>query len=176
MRLSNLPSLIWLVSLACLPFAAGPNYVSGADLKSEKEEIAARLEQLPLWTASSQAHGRIGFYGQPKKAQWIMIDLGARVTLDEVILFPARLPVDGGGDGSEGFPPEIEVEIATDDSFSDAVRIGRWEEPVPGGSLSPPFLRFETSGTEQHSGRYLRVRIFGSRLRASGRGNYYTLG
>ncbi len=175
-RVPCLQHLILPGLLYCSPCLAGERDLSASELRREREEIAARLQALPDWNRSSQVHGRIGFYGQPKTAQWIVIDLGEPVVADEVILFPARLPVDTGGDGSEGFPPEIEVEIAADESFADAARLGRWEEPVPGGSVSPPCLRFQVAPQRKISGRFLRVRIFGSRLRASGRGRFFTLG
>lgn len=168
--------------LAVGPCVAGEGTIAGggnpsvSELQEERKDIDAQLDLLPVWIPSAQLHGRIGFYGTPRQAQWIVIDLGESVTPDEVILFPARLPVDGGGDGSEGFPPEIEVEIAEDASFSDAIRLGRWEEAVPGGSLSPSFLRFAVETQGPVAGRFLRVRVFGSRPRASGRGSFYTLG
>lgn len=173
-------STFFLLSLS----GAEEREASLSELKREEEAIRHRLEELPRWIPSAQSHGRIGFYGQPRSVQWIVVDLGRTVTPEEVVLFPARLPVDAGGEGSDGFPPEIEVEIAADDSFADAVRIGRWEEPVPSrrgdgyseSEVSPPFLRFPASGTGGVAGRYLRLRIFGDRARPSGRGNFYTLG
>lgn len=156
--------------------AAESAALPAAELKRQREEIAARLAALPEAIPSSQMHGRIGFYGVPRATQWIVIDLGRRVVPDEVLLFPARLPVDSGGDGSGGFPPEIEVEIAAEASFAEAVRLGRWQEPVPGGTLSPSLLRFQVAPEMKAAGRFLRVRIFGSRPRASGRGRFFTLG
>ncbi|MEZ5384177.1 MAG: histidine kinase [Prosthecobacter sp.] len=180
--------MLWLVRVRSLQLLVLPGLLSGslhaaelavpaaADLQRERAEITARLAALPEAISSSQLHGRIGFYGQPKATQWIVIDLGVRVVPDEVVLFPARLPVDSGGDGSEGFPPEIEVEIASEASFAEAVRLGRWQEPLPGGTLSPVFLRFQLPPEMRAAGRFLRLRIFGSRPRASGRGSFFTLG
>ena len=181
--LSPVPSLsfhfpaLFLVSFLLTGFVSSAGEDSSAsDLREEKERIQARLDELPEAIHSGQVHGRIGFYGRPASAQWIVIDLGSRVVPEEVILFPARLPVDSGGDGSEGFPPELQVEIAEDDSFEDAVRIGRWEESGPGAGLSPPFVRLQMDAASGVAGRFLRVRIFGDRPRSSGKGSFYSLG
>ncbi len=173
---SHLPALILVSSLLTGFVSSAGEEPSASDLQEEKERIQASLDQLPEAILSGQVHGRIGFYGRPTSAQWIVIDLGSQIVPEEVILFPARLPVDSGGDGSEGFPPELQVEIAEDDSFEDAVRIGRWEESRPGAGLSPPFVRLRISAASGVAGRFLRVRIFGDRPRSSGKGSFYSLG
>ena len=150
--------------------------LSTDDLRHEREVVSERIKRLSEWIPSEQEHGRIGFYGQPRDSQWIVVDLGASLVPEEIVFFPARLPVDSGGDGSHGFPSEVEVEIAEEHTFSNAVRLGRWEESFAGGAVSPPMLRFRNAPLGQVSGRFLRTRIFGSRPRESGRGRFYTLG
>lgn len=169
-------SLLWLGTSLLLTSQAGAAEIPSSQLRAEAAEIAQTLESLPQWVASEQLHGRLGFHGRPLPAQWIAIDLGELVRPEEVVLFPARSPVDSGGTRSSGFPPEIEVEIAEDESFENAVRLGRWQEDEPGSGIRLPSLRFHISEAERASGRHLRVRVFGSRAREGGRGRFFALG
>lgn len=150
------------------------------------ETVAKRLAALPDFIPSEQVHGRIGFYGRPREARagaegkkdpaagaWIVIDLGERVAPESVVLWPARVPVAREDEGTGGFPPVVEVEIAEAADFSDAVRLARHEEIAPGAEADLPFLRVAGNGA---AGRYLRLRIVGGRARPSGRGTYFSLG
>lgn len=150
--------------------------VSTSQLRFEQAEIAAEMETLPRWVPSEQLHGRLGFHGVPRQAQWITLDLGETVRPDEIVLFPARSPADLGEDRSGGFPPEIEVEISEKESFEDAVRLGRWQEKQPGAGSRLPMLRFPVATGNQAAGRYLRLQVFGNRQRSGGRGRFFTLG
>ena len=169
-------------SLACLATGllltawAGAAEITSSQLRAEAAEITETMESLPQWVASEQLHGRLGFYGRSMPAQWIAIDLGESVLPEEIVLFPARSPVDSGGARSSGFPPEIEVEIAENESFENAIRLGRWQEKEPGAGTLLPWLRFPITLAERASGRHLRLRVFGSRPREGGRGRFFTLG
>lgn len=150
--------------------------VSSARLREERSQIEQSLESLPQWVRAEQSHGRLGFHGNPGQAQWIVIDLGEVVSPDEVVLFPALSPVDAAEGEGSGFPPEIEVEISDRNSFENAVRLGRWQEDEPGVGTRLPVLRFPCEPETPVSGRYLRLRVFGSRPRQGGRGRFYTFG
>jgi len=175
-RLFVRPDLAVLSAVALFQGAAGDEWMSSSRLRTEHAEIARVLETLPDWVPNEQRNGRIGFHGRALPAQWIVIDLGETVAPEEVVLFPARLPIDAGTDNEGGFPPEIEVEIAAEESFENAVRLGRWEEEVEGGGVRLPMLRIMADPGEDLSGRFLRIRVFGSRPRRSGRGAFYSLG
>jgi len=164
------------MSLALAATATGDEKVSSSRLRAEQAEIAEELTTLPDWAPDEQRNGRIGFHGRAMRAQWIVVDLGETVAPEEVVLFPARLPTDAGVDIEGGFPPEIEVEIAAEESFENAVRLSRWEEEVEGSGLRLPMLRMKPDPGEDFSGRFLRIRIFGNRPRLSGRGGFYSFG
>ena len=141
---------------------------------STLREITGTLASLPSLIPSEQTHGQIGLYGVPQDPNAIVIDLGHEATPDEVILFPARLPtLVAGVDGSNGFPPGLEVEIADEETFSRPIRLGHWVEASSESGTTLPFLRIPGNGA---SGRYLKVSVFGSRVRSTGRGNFFTLG
>ena len=62
-----------------------------------------------------------GYHGreeqQPDAAQWVQVDLGASIPLDEIRLIPAR-PVDFPDTIGFGFPPRFKVEVANDAAFA----------------------------------------------------------
>ena len=132
-----------------------------------------RPDALPALIPSDQAHGRIGLHGRPGDPAWVVIDLGEAVTPDEVVIFPARIPAAEEGIAPGGFPPGLEVEIAAEDGFAPAVRLGRWTEETSGAGAALPFLRIPGNGA---SGRFLRVKVSGSRPGPGGRGRFFTLG
>jgi len=177
--LKNFPA----ITLASMLFAATPVGAqqdvthplsdSSPELHREKDEINLALQTLPHWIPSSQQHGQIGFHGIPTSSSFILVDMGREIAPDEVILFPARV---SPGNTSEptGFPPELEVELSNDATFTHFQRLGRWQENDSEEASHLPMLRLPAPGGV--SGRYLRVRVFGSRIRPSGRGQYFSLG
>lgn len=172
-RIRHIVSILLFAASSC---PASDAELSESELREEREHILARLDDRPTPIPSSQRHGRIGLYGSPRPAQWVAIDLGRRIAPEEVVVFPARLPVESDLEDSVGFPRELEVEIAVDASFADAVRLGRWQVSSPDEAGRVPFLRFRVPPGSRPGGRYLRLRIFGSHPRPSGRGRFWTLG
>lgn len=162
---------LWVGTIATLNATA--EELPSARLQVEQVEIKAELETLPRLIPSAQVHGQLGFYGFYAANQQITVDLGEEIAPDEIILFPGRLPVDSGDADELGFPPEVEVEISPDLSFSEAMRIGRWEEDSPGEGAGLRFLRFPVSDDSRISGRYLRLRIFGTTPEAEHRGRAF---
>ena len=140
---------------------------------AQSQAVEPSLDALPPLIPSDQAHGRIGLHGRPGDPAWVVIDLGEAVTPDEVVIFPARIPAAEEGIAPGGFPPGLEVEIAADDTFVSAVRLGRWMEEAAGAGAALPFLRIPGNGA---SGRFLRVKVSGSRPGPGGRGRFFTLG
>lgn len=168
-----------IVSLLPLALALSLTLPSAAQQSSpspdeQRREVAAVLESLPALIASEQTHGRIGLYGVPGDPNYLAVDLGRDVTPDEIVLFPARLSTDiAGSEGSNGFPPELAVEIADEETFTRPIRLARWREETAESGTRLPFLRLPGNGA---SGRFVRVSVFGSRSRRTGRGNFFTLG
>lgn len=165
-----IPILLCATSLSPASVAAEPSLPPAAALSGIREE----LESLPVLEPSEQNHGRIGFYGLPGKPSSLVLDLGSTVIPDEIVLFPARLPTGlAGGDGSNGFPPSLEVSISEEPDFARSVRLADWKEGGEGLGNRLPFLRLPGNGA---SGRFVRIAVGGSRPRESGRGRFYTLG
>lgn len=149
---------------------------SRANLLASQARLESALATLPDWIPSDQAHGRIGFHGQPKPFQYVMVDLGEVMPIGEVVLFPARPSAGLDPANENGFPGEIEIEVSSDEDFSEPIRLGRWQEQTPGSGTSLPFLRFRDRQSSPAKGRYVRVRVFGARQRNKVRGEFFTLG
>ncbi len=167
---------MWRLCLA-LTFSAiafGLDSARGQEANAELRRLRERLAELPAIFPSEQIHGRIGFYGRPADPAWVVLDLGETATPEEVVIFPARLPIDASaGESGQGFPPDLEVEISDDAAFAHAIRLGQWREMREGEGLDRPLLRIPGNGA---SGRYLRLNLRGGRLRPTGRGTFFTLG
>jgi signal transduction histidine kinase len=156
------PSM-WNV-VACLPCLLGCAFVSvaaAADLDARRATVEAELETLPPLLASPQTCQRIGFHGHAAEPAWVVVDLGRRVTPEQVALFPARLP--GAGTTQSGFPSAFTVEISDDPGFTSRVVIAEWREPEAGAGESLPFWMAAGNGG---SGRYLRIAVTGFRTDA----------
>ena len=108
-------------------------------------------------------HG--GIEQQADAVQWVQVDLGSSMPLDEVRLVPAR-PADFPDTIGFGFPPEFKVEVAEDAAFTHPVVLADHtarEFPNPGD-------RRVILGAAGLSGRYVRmtaVRLW-QRSRAAG--------
>lgn len=104
----------------------------------------------------------------PEETKWMQIDLGKRVSVDEVRLFPSR-PTDFADLPGTGFPVRFRVEVDDDPGFNDPIVIFNVEnENFPNPGDSPVVLPGE--GT---SGRY--VRLTATRLCSFGRGFSFSL-
>lgn len=171
MKLRPLSALLFLAAGFQAPVGASD---STRPPETELAEIERALAALPSPEASEQNHGRIGLYGVPREPTHLVVDLGRVATPEEIVLFPARLPTGAaGGDGSNGFPPALEVAISEEAEFVTAVRLATWSEESPGAGNRLPFLRLSGNGA---SGRFVRVSVSGSRPRETGRGGFFTLG
>ena len=163
--------LFAFVRISLFDAQAGEPELKG--LLVEQAEIKAELETLPRLIPSAQVHGQLGFYGARAASQRIILDLGKEIEPDEIILFPGKLPVDSDQAEDIGFPPEVEVEISSDASFSETIRIGRWEEESPMEGARLAFLRFPVPKEVGITGRFLQLRIFGSMPGAEHRGRAF---
>jgi signal transduction histidine kinase len=56
------------------------------------------------------------------RTPWVQVDLGSVVPVDEVRLFPAH-PADLAHRAGYGFPVEVKVEVALEESFGEAVKL-----------------------------------------------------
>ncbi|HIG28118.1 MAG TPA: hypothetical protein EYQ50_10080 [Verrucomicrobiales bacterium] len=88
----------------------------------------------------------------PEETKWMQIDLGKRVSVDEVRLFPSR-PTDFLDLPGTGFPIRFRVEVDDDPGFNDPVVIFRTEdEDFPNPGDSPVVLTADGA-----SARYVRL-------------------
>tara|TARA_R110002096_G_scaffold59069_9_gene148340 strand:- start:259 stop:2232 length:1974 start_codon:yes stop_codon:yes gene_type:complete len=143
------------VAILCAVFAALP--LLQAVEPARLGEIERELAQLPQLIPSLQSSRRIGFHGHYAEPAWVTIDLGAIVTPERVVIFPARLPVvQNGTPPSTGFPAALDVEVDESAEFESPIRIARWSEAHPGEGEHLPFLSIPGNGA---SGRFLRVVI-----------------
>ncbi|MCG8599939.1 MAG: histidine kinase [Verrucomicrobiales bacterium] len=154
------------------PDASLDESVTSAELRMEMSRIEDALANQPQWIPSSQSHGRIGFHGISSSSSFVAIDLRRPVRPDEIVLFPARVGA-GNEDSASGFPPELEIELSDDPEFATFRRLVRWQEDEEFEGARLPLLRLPGNGV---SGRYLRIRVFGGRLRRSGKGRYFSFG
>ncbi len=67
---------------------------------------------------------------------WVQVDLGAVLPVDEVRLFPAH-PTGLAHRAGYGFPPELKVEVALEESFREAVRLLPPSENSPAPRSEP---------------------------------------
>jgi signal transduction histidine kinase len=155
-----------VAAAAATPLPAAPA-TSG---EARRAEIDRELAGLPLLVADSQSHERVGFHGYRRDPAWIRIDFGGRIEPEKILLFPAKTRPEG----PTGFPASLEIEIAGEESFAEAVRLARWQEAAPGAGERLPFLAFEGNGA---AGRYLRLLVTGFRAEPTAGGEeFYRLG
>jgi signal transduction histidine kinase len=136
---------------------------AAASPPAERAALVAELVTLPPVLPAGEAAERLGFHGLCADPAWVTIDFETTVEPQKIVLFPAR-----GGDTAakrgSGFPAAIAVEIATEPSFAEPVRLAAWQEEQPGAGEQLPWLVLPGNGA---AGRFLRVTISGFR-RADG--------
>ncbi len=144
------------IKLACLcAFAVLP--LTQAEELDRLSEIEDELAGLPQLIPSQQSSRRVGFHGHFAEPARVTIDLGKIATPGQIVIFPARLPVElEKKPPSSGFPAAFEVEIDDSAEFDSPIRIARWSETTPGEGEHIPFVSIPGNGA---SGRYLRVLI-----------------
>ncbi len=126
-------------------------------------EIAAIDQRLAAWKAELAAlpadmpSKTLGYHSQIMPAQnetkWVQVDLGARATIDQIVLVPAHVVYGGHPGPGFGFPTRFKVEVSDASDFAEArtfVDHTTADFPHPGDK---PY-RIATSGA---AGRYVRV-------------------
>ncbi len=141
---------VWLATAA-----AG----AAASPAAERAALVAELATLPPVLPAGEAAERLGFHGLRADPAWVTIDFETTVEPEKILLFPAR-----GGDTTarqgSGFPAALAVEIATEPSFAEPVRLAAWQEERPGAGEQLPWLVLPGNGA---AGRFLRVTVSGFR-------------
>ncbi len=83
---------------------------------------SARLSRRPhvsgvdVWNGHEKVHGLVGgdaFYDTPEQDEWIEIELGDAVTLDQVVLVPAIRRDGVNGFQADGFPRSFRLRAGT---------------------------------------------------------------
>ncbi len=126
---------------------------------------------LPEARTVAQSHQRMGFHGRAAEPAWIMLDLGRRVTPEEVVLFSARVADPAPDDPVGGFPSGVRVLISDTADPADFRTMAQWKEETPGSGGDLPWLRLKTQGL---AGQFLRVELQSGHVR--GRSGFFTLG
>ena len=126
--------------LSCLPMLAADNATydqySLAELERKLVETDSELEQLAGYSLRSGL-GSIGYrskgYRDPRNTEWVQINFGARVPIDEVILVPTILRDTKEGFIDEGFPLRFSVVAGTNDGAAsrEIARFGPEDNLLP---------------------------------------------
>jgi signal transduction histidine kinase len=148
--------------VACLLAAPGLLHAvaaAGGDSSLRRAEIAAELDRLPEFLTAPQTFERLGFHGRGTDPAWVVVDLGARIVPEKIVVFPATPPEAGPASGT-GFPSAFDVQIADDESFGEFVTIASWREATPGSGERLPLVTVPGNGA---AGRYLRLWVRGFR-------------
>ena len=91
-------------------------------------------------------------YPHPEATAWVQLDLGSKLPIDEILLFPAR-PVDFPDTPGFGFPTRFHVELSDDPTFARAERIAASERPDHQEADDEPYV-IRPSG---QAARFVRV-------------------
>ncbi|MDF7808986.1 histidine kinase [Pontiellaceae bacterium B12219] len=101
-----------LLSQACIARPTAQKDRSTARLEQRLEQIDTELEQLASYSLRSGA-GAIGYrsipHTDPDSSEWIEVDLGREVPIDEIILVPTLYRDTKKGFQAEGFPQEFRI-------------------------------------------------------------------
>jgi signal transduction histidine kinase len=146
--------VIWAVIWAVI-CVAGPAVGAAAEPASDRAALVAELATLPPLLPAGEAAERLGFHGLRDEPAWVMIDFETVVEPEAIYLFPARAG-DQTPSGGSGFPSALVVEIATEPTFAEPVRLAAWQEEKPGAGEALPWLTLTGNGA---AGRYLRVTV-----------------
>lgn len=158
------------------PMVSWNPLASAREVRQLRAQINEQEEErltLPEARTVAQSHQRMGFHGRAGESAWIVLDLGRRVTPDEVVLFSARVADPAPDDPVGGFPSGVRV-LISDTSAPDPMvfrPLAHWKEDAPGSGGDLPWLRLQTHGL---AGRYLRLELQSGHVR--GRTGFFTLG
>lgn len=165
-------AVIWAV-IWTIAGGPGPAVGTAADPDGDRAALVAELATLPAVLPAGEAAERIGFHGLRDDPAWVVIDFETTVEPETVFLFPARVGDQPSPRGT-GFPAALTVEIATEPSFAEPVRLAAWEEETPGAGERLRWLALPGNGA---AGRYLRVLVTGFRSDPAEPGQaFYRLG
>ena len=98
-----------------------------------RDAAVESLKTVPVPRAKSPTNGwHSAIMPGPDHAKWVTVDLGAAVTIDEIVLWPAR-PVDFRDTPGFGFPSRYEVSVsAREDGGGARVLVGATDVANPG--------------------------------------------
>ena len=113
--------------------------LEGSSLKTLEQRLAAvdrELDQLASYSLRSGV-GAVGFrsnsHDSPEGPEWIQIDLGSDVSIDQIVLIPTIWRDSKTGFRADGFPLEFKILVGTESDSKGKVvaEIGSTEELLP---------------------------------------------
>ena len=126
-----------------------------AELDDRLKAIRRQLRDSPRIVPGqkSRTNGyHSAIYPHPEANNWVQLDLGRTLPIDEIILFPAR-PVDFPDTPGFGFPSRFRVELSDDPKFARPDRIAAGERPDNQKPEDEPYV-IRPSGS---AARFVRV-------------------
>ncbi|MDF7823573.1 histidine kinase [Pontiellaceae bacterium B12227] len=112
MQKTTIISIALLLSQACTPRPTAQKKHSTAQLEQRLEQIDTELGQLASYSLRSGA-GANGYrseaHATPDSPEWVEVDLGREISIDEIVLVPTLLRDTKKGFQAEGFPLEFRI-------------------------------------------------------------------
>ncbi|CAA6677746.1 MULTISPECIES: ATP-binding protein [unclassified Lentimonas] len=108
--------------------------LSLTELEQRLIDIDAELEQLSSYTLRSGAGAvgyRSGSHEEPSAAEWIRIELGEAITVDQIVLVPTLYRDPDTGLRSEGFPSAFRIIAGTSDTSNVVATFSAEDELLP---------------------------------------------
>lgn len=134
-----------------------------ADIETELEELASYSLRSGI---GSKGHRSIG-HADPNHTEWIEIDLGEKVEIDQIALVPTILRDTKRGFVDEGFPIEFRIIAKTREPPAESVVASFTEEDQLSPRIAPLVVNFTTTTADS-------VRIEATKLAPRGfEGRYF---
>jgi signal transduction histidine kinase len=115
-----------LAAGSCLALEAPPDSRSISQLEERRAAITAELQQLAIYSLRTGATGTSGYRSLQQdepfiEGEWVEIDLGKVVPIDEIVLVPTLWRYDAEGYRSDGFPEAFRIVAGTGEDRSGSV-------------------------------------------------------